>query len=83
MFKTQFERPATVLLSAMWSLAVVLAIAAFAASAFAASSAAGPAAAVVPASHAARPATAQSVESVTRSSMLREPRLAISKDKLD
>lgn len=78
MFKTQFERPATVLLSAMWSLATVLAVAAFAASAFARSSPP-----VAPASHETRRAPSQSVESVTRSSMLREPRIAISKDKLD
>lgn len=78
MFNTQFERPTTVLLSAMWSLAVVLVVAAFAASASAA-----PRATVAPTSHQVRMAGAQSVESVTRSSMLRELRLAISKDKLD
>ncbi len=75
MFNTQFQRPATVLLSAMWSLATVLAIAAFAVSASASPSA--------PVLHAATPKQSQSVESVTSSSMLREPRLAISKDKLD
>jgi len=78
MFNTQFERPTAVLLSAMWSLAAVLAIAAFAVSAFAA-----PQATVAPTSHQLRMAEAQSVESVTSSSMLREPRLSISKDKLD
>jgi hypothetical protein len=78
MFNTQFERPAAVLLSAMWSLAAALAIAAFAVSAFAAAPVAP-----VPALHAATSPQAQSVESITRSSMLREPRFAISKDKLD
>lgn len=77
-FKTQFERPATVLLSAMWSLAAVLAVAAFAVSAFAA-----PSHPVARAMRTATPPQSQSVESVTRSTMLREPRLAISKDKLD
>jgi hypothetical protein len=79
MFNTQFERPATVLLSALWSLAAVLAIAAFAVCALDA-----PRAPVAPStSYQVRTAQVQSAESVTRSSMLREPRLAISKDKLD
>lgn len=77
-FKTQFERPAAVLLSAMWSLAALLAVAAFAVSAFAA-----PLQPAARAMRTAAPQPSQSVESVTRSTMLREPRLAISKDKLD
>ncbi|HEY0818660.1 MAG TPA: hypothetical protein VGD46_07770 [Rhizobacter sp.] len=79
MFKTQFEHPATVLLSAVWGLAAVLAIAAFTVSAVAASQLA----AVTAGPHAERAAEEKNVESVTSSSMLREPRLAISKDKLD
>jgi hypothetical protein len=78
MLKTQFERPAAVLLSAMWSLAAVLAIVAFAVSVLAV-----PREPVAQASHQMRMVRDRSVESVTTSSMLREPRLAISKDKLD
>lgn len=77
MFNTQFERPAAVLLSAMWSLAAVLTLAAFAVSAFAA-----PRPVASTSSHMTKGA-AQTVKNVTSSSMLREPRLAISKDKLD
>lgn len=79
MFNTPYERPATVLLSAIWSLAAVLAAAAFAISAFAAAKPSP----VTPTSHVAQPTPPKRVESITRSSMLREPRLAISKDKLD
>lgn len=79
MFNTQYERPAVVLLSALWGLAAVLAIAAFTVSAFAATEDSP----VAPALHSARLAHAESVESVTRPSMLRKPRHAISKHKLD
>lgn len=81
-FNTQYEHPARLLLSVMWALAAVLAAAAFAASALAAPRASP----VAPTLHPMRLASlapAKSVESVTSSSMLREPRLAISKDKLD
>jgi hypothetical protein len=79
MFKTQYEHPATVLLSALWGLAALLAIAAFAVSAVAAIQLPGVASTL----HAERAAEVKNVESVTSSSMLREPRHAISKDKLD
>lgn len=79
MFNNQYERPAMVLLSAMWGLAAVLAIAAFTVSAFAATKPLPE----VPTVHPVRLAHAESVESVTRPSMLREPRHAISKHKLD
>lgn len=78
MFNTQFERPAMVLLSAVWSLAAALAIAAFAVSVLA-----EPRAAVAPASHTVRMVEARPAESGATSSMLREPRLAIGKNKLD
>ncbi len=72
--EARFQRPALVLLSALWGLAAVLVAGAFVASQFAAH----------PAPGVAPPAKAtKNVESVTRSSMLREPRLAISKNKLD
>jgi hypothetical protein len=73
MFNTQYERQAVVVLSALWGLAAVLAIAAFTVSAFAATRASP----VGSTSH------AESVESVTGPSMLRKPRHAISKHKLD
>ncbi|MBX3625013.1 MAG: hypothetical protein KF892_08380 [Rhizobacter sp.] len=79
MFNTQYERPAVVLLSALWGLAAVLAIAAFTVSAFAATRASP----VGPTLHAVRLTHAESVESVTGPSMLSEPRHAISKHKLD
>lgn len=78
MFNPQFDRPVMVLLSAIWALAAVLAVAAFAVSASAS----------VKASHVApamqTPATRTAgVESVTSSPMLRGPGLAISRNKLD
>lgn len=79
MFNTQYERPAVVLLSALWGLAAVLAIAAFTVSAFAATRASP----VGRTLHAVYLAHAESVESVTGPSMLSEPRHAISKHKLD
>jgi hypothetical protein len=65
------------MLSAMWTLAAVLSAAAFAVSAFAGepSRGAGPTAVQV--------ASTQTVDRRPPSSMLREPRLSISKDKLD
>lgn len=74
---THYNRPAMVMLSAIWTLAAVLSAAAFAVSAFAAPPArgAGPTAVHL--------ASAQTVDSHAPSSMLREPRLSISKDKLD
>lgn len=82
MFNTHYEHPATVLLSAMWALAGLLVAAALAASALAA----GKAMRVAPLPHAAqshRPAHAKGTENTTSSSMLRESRLSIGKDKLD
>lgn len=78
-FNTQYERPATVLLSVMWGLAALLAVAAFVVSALVAAQASPTA----PTLHPVRIGQVKSVESVTSSSMLREPRPAISKDKLD
>lgn len=81
MFNSPFDRPVMVLLSAMWALAAVLAIAAFVVSASASVKAsAGPAVAQETQTQVAR---VKNVESVTGSPMLREPGLAISKDKLD
>jgi hypothetical protein len=74
---THCNRPAVVMLSAMWTLAAVLSAAAFAVSASAGepSRGAGPTAVHV--------ASTQTVDRRPPSSMLREPRLSISKDKLD
>ena len=66
-----------VMLSAVWTLAAVLSAAAFAMSAFAGEPARG----VGPTS--LHLASAQTVDRGAPSSMLREPRLSISKDKLD
>jgi hypothetical protein len=66
-----------VLLSTLWTLAGVLSAAAFAVSAFAAAPARG--ASPTP----LQVASAQTVDSHAPSPMLREPRLSISKEKLD
>lgn len=79
LLQRQFERPAFVLLSAMWTLAVLLCVAAFAVSAVASPSASAQA----PASLQRDGVSASSVESVTASPMLARSGSAISKDKLD
>jgi hypothetical protein len=78
MFNTQFDRPVMVLLSTMWALAAVLTVTAAAVSFHAHDSVRH----VVPTMQ-TQLAHAKTVESVTSSSMLRQPGLAISKDKLD
>lgn len=77
MINAPFNRPAAVMLSAVWTIAALLAAAAFAVSAFAGE-----------APRSARPtnghaAGAETVDRLAASSMLRQPRLSISKDKLD